>query len=137
MGCLLCHCGCGIAVSEVIRLLPKHPSPVKKKCRRQTFNTPKLLRDLVGRDRERIVDSDPFRKFQRVFSICHRIGLEPDNDETLSTIAINEFLVAGHLLFARAAPCCPKINDYHLAGIITTTSGVTVQIVDIDAPACF
>jgi hypothetical protein len=53
------------------------------------------------------------RELDWVFAIRHRVEFEPDNRESVRAIAIQKFLIAGHLFLTGLTPSCPEIDEHH------------------------
>src|SRR5215469_18631971 len=61
--------------------LPQYPRAVIKHRGRQSLNAAKLPPQIIGRGRQGIVDTDRFRKLNRILRILHDVELESDDGE--------------------------------------------------------
>lgn len=77
-------------------------------CGRQSFDATKFLPHVLSCDRQRIMNSDLACKLNWVFSVHHRVELEPNYCESATAIAVCEPLVARHLFLARVDTTSPK-----------------------------
>src|SRR6266853_2881071 len=95
-----------------------------------TLNAAKFLLQVIGSDRQWITNSDLLRKLDWIFRIHHHVEFESHYRKSARAIAIQEFLIAGHLFLAWLAPRGPKINKHHLAAEIGRGKFVSLQVFD-------
>src|SRR4029077_172927 len=109
-------------------LLAQYSLAVKEHGCWQSFNTAKLLFQVVRGDGKGITHADFLCELNGVLHIHHRIELESDDGKSACAVEIEEFLIAGHFSFARLAPRGPKINEYHLAAKVSRREFTALQV---------